>query len=65
MYKKTLLIISGILLILLGILPFPLMFIYSFTQNSDYDFIFLILIAFIVFGIYILYKGIKLKPLPN
>lgn len=59
MTGKTTRIIIGILLIVLGIIFFPLAFAFVYTGTSDY--LFLVPIFTITIGVNILIRGIKFK----
>jgi hypothetical protein len=61
MTKKTKLIILGILSLLVGIVSLPLWFIYVLLIDSDYAFLIILCIAFLIWGIQLLVKATKLK----
>ncbi|MDP1800698.1 MAG: hypothetical protein Q8L81_05060 [Bacteroidota bacterium] len=61
MNKKVLLIISGILSLLIGIVSFPLLFVYSMTQSSELDFLYAVFFCLIALGINLLIMAAKRK----
>lgn len=59
--EKTSLIIGGILSIIIGVVSLMFMIVYSFTQNNDKDYLFILCFGAIGFGVYLLIKAGK-KP---